>query len=315
LGPISMIAISPPMRSLMSKVQVATENMVPILILSEPGNGRERIARSVHFNSIRHGHPFLSISCGSFSARDLDVELFGMNRKGLPPGFEFRAGLLETARGGTLYLAGVDRLSQNVQAKLAAALTSSEIQRSGDEKRIPIDVRLIASAPPDIPLKGKNSPFLPELAGLLSKQVLAIPPLRERPEDVVPLAHFFVHNKGHLASVPVQRLAPDALRRLQAYTWPGNVRELEEVMETALRSARGPVLESADLLLPGEGSNLGPFADAKQRLINRFEIDYMVSLLRYVRGNVSRAADIAQKDRSDLYTLIRKHKIDVDQFR
>jgi sigma-54 dependent transcriptional regulator len=218
----------------------------PVLIIGETGTGKELLARHVHRQSGRKG-PFVAVNCGAVTQSLAESELFGHQAGAFTGASETRVGWFEAANGGTLFLDEIGDLPHSMQVKLLRVLQEREVVRVGSRKPIALDVRLVTAT--NIELGGAVAAgrFRLDLLYRLNVVTLHLPPLRERPADVLPLARYFLGVYGKRLNIDVPALAPDAARTLQHYPWPGNIRELENVIHSALFLASEKEVRAHDL--------------------------------------------------------------------
>ncbi|WP_332878895.1 sigma-54 dependent transcriptional regulator [Massilia sp. S19_KUP03_FR1] len=290
-----------------------------LLIMGETGTGKEVYARAVHGQSARAARPWVAVNCGAIPVELLESELFGHVRGAYTQAHAARAGLVREAEGGTLFLDEIDALPLSAQSKLLRFLQEREYRALGSDKVVRADVRVIAASNQDLPALAERGAFRSDLLFRLSVLTVTLPPLRERRADIQTLALHFIDHFGARAGRDVRGLAAQALRQLLAHAWPGNVRELRHVIERAVLMGKTSMVQPDDLQLatsaaPARAAEES-FCSAKSRVVVAFEIDYIQHLLGVCEGNISRAAQAAGKDRRAFFELIRKHRIDPDQFR
>jgi DNA-binding NtrC family response regulator len=302
------------MRRLYALAHRAAEGTIGVVILGETGVGKDVLARAIHEHSPRASRPFVSINCAALTEALLESELFGHERGAFTGAAGAKAGLLETAPGGTVFLDEVGELPPAVQAKLLRVLETRELVRVGGVRAQKIDVRFLAATNRDLEADVARGAFRRDLYYRLNGMTLTIPPLRERPRDLPLLARHFVAAFSEAAgrSRP-PALSDDALARLAAHDWPGNVRELRNVVERALLLADGPVIEAEHL---GEDTPRAP-APAPKPSRSRppaSERSRILEALAACGGNQSRAAKqlgISRKvllARLDTYGVARPRK-------
>jgi DNA-binding NtrC family response regulator len=221
-----------------------------VLITGETGTGKELIARYIHSLSRRQDHPFVAVNCAALSETLAESELFGHERGAFTGAHATRAGWFETAHGGTLFLDEIGELSLPIQVKLLRVLQEREVVRVGSRRAIPIDVRLLTATNVKLEQAMAAGKFREDLYYRIKVAVVALPPLRERTDDIAPLAqHFLRLYRERLASGEMS-LSAEAMDLIARYPWPGNIRELENVIHHALLVCVGPVVSAADLHLP-----------------------------------------------------------------
>jgi DNA-binding NtrC family response regulator len=236
--------------------QVAASD-ASILITGESGVGKEVMARYVHAKSRRADKPFISVNCAAIPENLLESELFGHEKGAFTGAVARRIGKFEEADGGTLLLDEISEMDARLQAKLLRALQERVIDRVGGSKPVKVDIRILATSNRDLAQAVRDGTFREDLMYRLNVVNLRLPPLRERPADVVVLAEHFVKKYAAANGVPERPLSGEARRRLQAHAWPGNVRELENAMHRAVLLAVGPEIDETAVRLP-DGQPLAP---------------------------------------------------------
>ncbi|MBR7957015.1 sigma 54-interacting transcriptional regulator [Burkholderia cenocepacia] len=233
--------------ALLEQVRRVAPSDANVLIVGETGTGKELIARHVHELGARRDGPFVAVNCGAFSETLVDSELFGHEKGAFTGAFSAKPGWFEAAHGGTLFLDEIGDLPLAMQVKLLRVLQEREVVRLGSRTGIPVDVRVVAATNVDLQQAVAAGQFRGDLFYRLNVVQLAVPPLRDRPGDILPLArHFFDIYRDRLGGGP-RRIDPRAERRLQAHGWPGNIRELENVIHHALLVSRHDTLQDTDL--------------------------------------------------------------------
>ena len=289
---------------------------LPVLILGESGSGKEVAAQALHYQGPRAANPFIAVNCAALTETLLESELFGHEKGAFTDAHTMRPGKFELADGGTLFLDEIGDMSPGGQAKLLRVLEQKVITRVGGSQAIPINVRVIAATNSNLAEAVRERRFRQDLYYRLSVVTVDLPPLRERPEDVLPLARHFLDQFCRQAKGRSLELSPEARRRLQAHAWPGNVRELRNLMERVAFLCRGPQVEIDDLafiLAPQQkefdelGAGVG-LAEAT----DRFQQEYIKKAVKRVRGNMSEAARLLGLHRSNLYRKMRQLGMEVD---
>jgi len=261
-----------------------------VLITGESGVGKEVVARLIHDRSSRSKGPFLAINCGALPESLLDSELFGHKAGAFTGAVADHAGLFEAAAAGTLFLDEIGEISHAMQVKLLRVLQEREIRRVGESRTRPINVRVLAATNRDLAARMQSGAFREDLYYRLRVVEVAIPPLRERREDILPLARFFVDRFRAKLKLPALRLSAESIRYLIAYPWPGNVRELENAIEHAAVLSRDGRL-TPELLPTGIVHPTAARPRRGQRL-DEVELDHIREVLRQASGNRRRAAAI-----------------------
>jgi len=234
---------------LLARIKMVAPSDANVLIMGETGTGKELIARHVHALSARCNGPFVGVNCGAFSESLVESELFGHEKGAFTGAFAAKAGWFETANGGTIFLDEIGDLPLSIQVKLLRVLQEREVVRLGSRKPIPIDVRLIAATNVRLEEAVLAGNFREDLFYRLRVVHLALPSLRERPGDILPLATYFVHEYRRRLGYGEISFHPDARDTLQQHPWPGNIRELENVIHHALLICKDSVIRSEDLHL------------------------------------------------------------------
>ncbi|MBI4230027.1 MAG: sigma 54-interacting transcriptional regulator [Planctomycetes bacterium] len=309
-----IVGDSPRLREVLAFVDRAGPTDAPILLTGESGTGKELVARAIHSASRRARFPFEVVSCGAIVPDLIEGELFGHVRGAFTGAVEDRAGRFEAASGGTLFLDEVGDLPAPCQATLLRALEHACIRRVGDTAERPVDVRLVSASRNDLLAAVKEGRFREDLFYRLHVLSVTLPPLRERPEDVGPLAEHFLRLLAAEIGRPVPALEPSALERLRRHPWPGNVRELRNVLERVLvesprRSLRGADFPDA-LLVPPSPDALGPQDLPGSWKMEDLESWHLSRALAAAGGNKAKAAQMLGIDRSTLYAKMKKYGIE-----
>jgi DNA-binding NtrC family response regulator len=295
----------------LSKVPRIAQSRATVLITGETGTGKELLARAIHYESSRRGAPFVPVNCGAIPDHLLENELFGHARGAFTDASTAEKGLLAEAEGGTLFLDEIDTLSTSAQVKLLRLLQEGEYRVLGTAKIQRADVRIVAATNANLRQLIEKQAFREDLFHRLNVLTLHVPPLKERIDDVVPLAKYFLEKYQSESTGGALRLSPDAMQKLIHYAWPGNVRELERTVQRAVILATAPLLEPTDIELPAQAQAPGheSFQRAKDEAIRNFERIYLAGLLAAHRGNVTHAAKAAGKERRSLQRLLTKHRL------
>jgi len=307
---VQIIGESPAIVAVRSTVDRLAATDLPVLILGESGTGKEVVAQTLHYRGPRAPHPFVAVNCAALTETLLESELFGHEKGAFTDAREARQGKFELADGGTLFLDEIGDMSLGGQAKLLRVLEQKVITRVGGSQSIPINVRVVAATNANLAEACRQRKFREDLYYRLSVVTQMMPPLRDRPEDILPLAEFFLRQFSGRAGRPALKLAPDARRRLQAHSWPGNVRELKNLMERVAFLATGERVEESDLafiLSPDQNALLEPSADMSLDMATRhFQRDFIRRSIKRVQENMSEAARLLGVHRSNLYRKMRQ---------
>ena len=272
-----LIGVSPKMQRVYKLIQKVSQHKYPVLILGESGTGKELVARSIHYLGQRRNKPFAPVDCSGLVPTLVESELFGYVKGAFTGAQQTRAGLFESADGGTVFLDEIGDLPIDMQAKLLRVLQEREVRPVGATERVRIDVRILAATNRDLESAVRTKGFRQDLYFRLNVLQIKIPPLRDRKSDIPFLVASFLE-KFCDPQQPVRTIAEDAMRRLMAYDWPGNVRELENAVERAVAVGSGPILHVGDLPSnlqykaderPLETDELLPLEDLERRAIFR----------------------------------------------
>ena len=258
-----MIAEDPAMRAVIAMAEQVAPSEASILITGESGSGKEIVARHVHQKSRRTSKPFISVNCAALPENLLESELFGHEKGAFTGALARRIGKFEEANGGTLLLDEISEMDTRLQAKLLRAIQEREIDRVGGSQPVRVDIRILATSNRDLVQAVRDGTFREDLLYRLNVVNLRLPPLRERPGDILPMAEFFIRKYAAANGLPPRILSAEARRRLLGHRWPGNVRELENAMHRAVLLASGDIIEEGAVRLP-DGQPLGP-SDAGAR--------------------------------------------------
>jgi DNA-binding NtrC family response regulator len=282
-----------------------------VLISSESGTGKELFARAIHYLSARAHRPFVPVNCGALPENLVESEIFGHKRGAFTGAASDRAGLIREAEGGTLFLDEIDCLTPQAQVKLLRFLQDGEYRSVGSEQIRHANIRVIAAANADFTQILRTGKFREDLFYRLSVLTLTLPPLRERPGDILLLTRDFLEKQAAITNTRPKNISLAALNRLLIHPWPGNVRELQNVLMRAIVLSDSCEIEVADLNLPDNGHAVDDqsFQTMKSRVVWQFEHDFLNSLLHAHRGNITRAAIAAKKNRRAFWQLLRKHDL------
>jgi Nif-specific regulatory protein len=307
---VQIIGESPAIVALRATVVRLAATDLPVLILGESGTGKEVVAQSLHFQGPRAGLPFIAVNCAALTESLLESELFGHEKGAFTDARELRRGKFELAEGGTLFLDEIGDMSLGGQAKLLRVLEQKVITRVGGSQNIAINVRVIAATNTNLVEAVRQRKFREDLYYRLSVVTQVLPPLRDRPEDILPLCEYFLRQFCARARRPSLKLSGDAKRRLQAHAWPGNVRELRNLMERVVYLGTGDKVEADDLafiLSPGRDSAAEPSDDLSLDVATRqFQQEFIRRSIKRVQGNMSEAARLLGVHRSNLYRKMRQ---------
>ena len=288
-----------------------------VLIVGETGTGKELYARAIHYGSARAGRPFMPVNCGAIPSELVENELFGHLRGAFTSASSLQVGLIEEANGGTLFLDEIDCLPVHAQVKLLRFLQEKEYRPLGSARMRRANVRVIAASNLNLEEAVDTGKVRQDLFYRLNIISLTLPPLRDRREDIPLLARHFLAKYSREFDSQVQDFSDEAMDMLMVYSWPGNVRELEHAVERAIVLCNKPLIQASDIVLSNQSvsGKRESLREAKAKEIARFEKNYIQAVLSACRGNITRAAQVSQKNRRAFWQLIQKHRIDVSQFK
>jgi len=317
-----IVAASPQMTAVLDLVRKVAPTDANVLLRGETGTGKELIARAIHSGSSRNNAPFVPIDCASLPENLLESEMFGYEKGAFTGAVASKRGLLETAAGGTLFLDEIGDLSPTLQAKLLRVLQERQFRRVGGTDLLDVDIRVIAATNRNLEEMVRKGAFREDLLYRLNVVTIELPPLRERPEDIAPLANQFLGQFCKTSGKAVLGISSAAMLILQKYRWPGNVRELKNAIHRAVSLTDCNQITPLDLpqhiLEAVRGASLpavGTFRLEKARAIRDFERAYLSKLLVETGGNVSEAARRSGMRRSALHRLLARHGLQTAEFR
>jgi DNA-binding NtrC family response regulator len=309
-APDRVVAESAAMRQVLDLVRRAARSRSTVLISGESGTGKELVARAVHYESDRVGKPFVAVNCKALAPGVLESELFGHERGAFTGADRARPGLFERAAGGTLFLDEIGEIDRDFQGKLLRALQERSVQRVGGDTERQVDVRVVAATNRDLRAEVAEGRFREDLYFRLAVIPIHIPPLRERREDVLPLARHFLAKTNAELGRRVTGWTAEVEAYFVRHSWPGNTRELENAIERGVVLARGTHIELADLLLQprSEGAGAAEEMDGTlQAFLERAAADRIRAVLAEAGGVRAEAARRLGMDRTTLYRLMRKY--------
>jgi DNA-binding NtrC family response regulator len=316
-----VIGQSPTLQDILKEIGLLQNaGMVRVLITGESGTGKELIARAIHYGSPRRRGPFVPVNCGAVPAELAESLFFGYTKGAFTGAEKDRPGYFELARGGTLFLDEVGDMPLEIQPTLLRVLEEEVVMPLGGTQERPLDVRVLASTNQDVSARLAAGTFRRDLYFRLAQCTVALPPLRERPEDIPILARHFLRIFAEEMARPVPRLTEAALGVLQAYSFPGNVRELKNIMERALLKSGGAEIGPEHLSLVAGGAAGGgrpesamPAAEAPEPVdeipLDLEQAEWLVirRALAQTQGNVTEAAQVLRTSRSRIYRALERH--------
>jgi two-component system, NtrC family, response regulator HydG len=302
----NIIATDPKMIAVLGMIEQIADSSASVLITGESGTGKDLIARALHFSSSRRDGPFIPINCAAIPESLIESELFGYVKGAFTDARQSKTGLFIAARGGTLFLDEIGEMPPLLQAKLLRAIEDKRIRPLGAIEETSIDVRIVAASNTDLDKAISEGKFRSDLYYRLATVTLAVPPLRERPQDVPLLAKHFLIRASAEAAKTIPDLDPDAMACLTRYRWPGNVRELQSAIQTGVILCRDNKLGVKDLPTRVTGGGVPSpkiLEDVVQRRLSldQLEREYVRAVLESVNGNKTEASAILQIDRKTLY--------------
>ncbi|MBU2739163.1 sigma 54-interacting transcriptional regulator [Acidithiobacillus concretivorus] len=304
---------SPKMQVVLDQARLVAASDASVFVHGASGTGKELLAQAIHQASPRRAQPFIALNCAAFPEQLLESELFGHKKGAFTGAANNHQGLFQAAEKGTLFLDEIGDMPLSLQVKLLRALQERMIRPVGSTESIAVDVRIISASHRDLEKEMAERRFRDDLYYRLCVVTLELPALAERPEDIPLLAEFFLRDTAAKNRKDVRGIAPEAMELLVAAPWPGNVRQLANVIEQAVVLSTTPRI-GAPLIrhaLRDKEGEVVPLADAK----GRFEMNYLIQIMRMTRGNVSQAAQLAQRNRTEFYRLLRRYHLDPSAFK
>jgi two-component system response regulator GlrR len=308
-----IITRSPRMEDLLRRAKLVADSDASVLIFGESGTGKELLARAIHQASRRSERGFVAVNCGAIPGELLESELFGHARGAFTGAVQAHKGLFQAADGGTLFLDEIGDMPLPLQVKLLRVLQEGEVRPVGSTQAIPVDVRVISATHRDLDAQREQGRFREDLYYRLNVVSLKLPSLAERREDIPLLAAHILAKLAERYRKPASTLAPDAMALLVAAPWPGNVRQLLNLLEQCVALATTPVIPATlvQAALKEDAAALVPFEEARKT----FERDYLVRLLKITGGNVTQAAQLAKRNRTEFYKLLQRHRLEPGMFK
>ena len=309
----AILTRSPLMEDVLRQVRLVAESDSSVLIYGESGSGKELIAQAIHNASRRRTRPFVPVNCGAIPETLLESELFGYTRGAFTGATHDHTGLFQSAHQGILFLDEIGDMPLALQVKLLRVLQEKQVRPLGAAKAVPIDVRIISATHRNLEAELQRGNFREDLYYRLKVVALQIPNLAARREDIPLLATHFLERCAATSQKRVTGFAPEALEVLVQAPWPGNVRQLLNVVEQAVVLSTTPIIPTSLVMqaLSNTPGTMPSLDDAK----HHFEQEYLVRLLKITHGNVSQAARLAGRNRTEFYRLLERHQLDPAQFR
>jgi len=301
------------MEDVLAKARLVAESDASVLIAGESGSGKEMVARAIHKASPRRDRSFVAINCGAIPEQLLESELFGHVRGAFTGAVRDHKGLFQTANQGTLFLDEIGDMPVALQVKLLRVLQEKKVRPVGSTESHDVDVRVISATHRNLEAEMAAGNFREDLYYRLNVVSLSIPPLAERREDIPLLAGHFLAQLAGKYHKSVNGFAPEAMEMLVAASWPGNVRQLYNTVEQSVALATTPIIpvSLAQQAIQNQQAEFASFEDARRR----FEREYLTQLLKITEGNVTQAARLAKRNRTEFYKLLGRHQLDPKLFK
>ncbi len=315
----NMVSRDPVMLEVFSTIEMLAQSDVTVVISGESGTGKELVARAIHFQGKRKAGRFVAINCAALPEALLESELFGYERGAFTGAMQDRVGKIELANGGTLFLDEVESIPLSMQAKLLRVLEERAIERLGSNRRVSVDMRVVAATNQDLTRVVTAGRMREDFYYRINVVPVQLPPLRQRTADIPLLVADFLHTNQLARDKGINRVSDRALEMLMGYGWPGNIRELLNVMERAVLRAKGDAIREVDV--PGveaKTSRSQDHADFRlplRQFLKRAEQQYLTRLLQHYRGSIAPAARHAVVDQATLHRKIRTHGLRPGEFR
>jgi two-component system response regulator GlrR len=308
-----LITRSPLMENLLTQARLIADSETSVLIQGQSGTGKEVLARAIHKASPRADKPFVALNCSAIPESLFESELFGHVKGAFTGATRDHTGLFRAAEGGTLFLDEIGDMPASFQVKLLRALQERVIRPVGSTSSIPVDVRIISATHQDLQQALADGTFREDLYYRLNVVNLELPSLSERREDIMLLANHFLKQFPDAAKRGITGFSAEAQEIMLYAAWPGNVRQLHNVVEQSVALSTTPLIPASlvQRALRSESADIPSFVDAR----NQFERDYLTQLLQITNGNVTQAARIAKRNRTEFYKLLHKHALSPPQFK
>ena len=309
----NIIGKSKKVEEVLEQVSRAAETDSNVFIYGESGTGKELIAKSLHLLSSRKDKPFVAVNCAAIPEGLLEGELFGYIRGAFTGAIRDKKGFFAQANGGTIFLDEISEMPEAMQVKLLRVLQEKQFYPLGGEKLADVDVRIVTATNKKLEDEVKKGGFREDFFYRIYVIPIHLPPLRERKEDIPLLTDHFIRKFAGKMEKEINGISTSALQKLMSYDWPGNVRELENTLEYASAMTTRDVIDE-DLILQTRSATASNVISLKEAKFE-FERNYISNLMSLTGGNVSRAAKLAGKYRSDFYDLLKKHNLKTSDFK
>ncbi|HLD28951.1 MAG TPA: sigma-54 dependent transcriptional regulator, partial [bacterium] len=309
----NIIARSEKMRRVLERVSRVAGTYSTVYISGESGTGKEIIAKAIHYASERKNKAFVAINCAAIPETLLENELFGHEKGAFTNAIRTHRGLFAQAHEGTIFLDEIGDMPLSIQAKLLRVLQERKFYPLGSGRAVEVDVRVIVATNKDLEAEVKRGLFREDLFYRIHVVPIDLPPLRKRKEDIPPLAEHFVGEISRRMKKNIKGISAMAMQKLMLHDWPGNVRELENTIEHAADITRHDIINE-DIILPRKDLPTEPLRPLREA-VEDFKRGYLVRLLEFTKGNVSKAAELAGRYRADFYNLLKKHDVKPEDFK
>ena len=308
-----IITRNPQMEDVLTKARLVAESDASVFVTGESGTGKELLAQAIHRASPRRDAPFVAINCGAIPEPLLESELFGHVKGSFTGATRDHRGLFQTADTGTLFLDEIGDMPVTLQVKLLRVLQEKQVRPVGSTQSFPVDVRVISATHRNIEAEMAAGNFREDLYYRLNVVALQLPPLAERREDIPVLAKHFLVQLAEKYRKPITGFSPDALEALVAASWPGNIRQLYNVVEQSVALSTTPIVSPTlvQQAIQHQQKEFASFEEARRK----FERDYLAQLMRMTEGNVTQAARLAKRNRTEFYKLLQRHQLDPKLFK
>ncbi|UCE07153.1 MAG: sigma 54-interacting transcriptional regulator [bacterium] len=319
----AIVCHSPQMIQVLQTVSQVADTDVPVLVEGESGTGKELIARALHYNSQRRQKPLLTVNCAAFPDDLLESEFFGHEKGAFTGAFKARKGKFEVANGSTIFLDEIDEMSPALQVKLLRVIQWGEFTPLGSDETRKSDVRIVAACKTPLKSLVESGKFREDLYYRLHVFCIKVPPLRERKEDIILLAEHFLKDAAIQMQKDLPILSAIAKQTLQHYSFPGNVRELENIIRRAVILCKGKTIEpeyfpeeitkSSFKFEQDDTSQFPTFKQAKQKIVDEFERQYLLRVLHESNGIIAKAAQLAGMHTKNFHQKLNKHNIHINK--
>ncbi len=308
-----MITRNPAMEDVLTKARLVAESDASVFIYGESGTGKELLAQAIHRASPRRDRPFVAINCGAIPEQLLESELFGHVKGSFTGATRDHKGLFLTADKGTIFLDEIGDMPITLQVKLLRVLQEKQVRPVGSTQSYDVDVRVISATHRNIEAEMSAGNFREDLYYRLNVVALQLPPLAERREDIPVLAKHFLTQLSEKYKKNIAGFGPEALEALVSASWPGNIRQLYNVVEQAVALSTTPLISPALLqqAIQHQQNEFASFEEARRK----FERDYLAQIMRITEGNVTQAARLAKRNRTEFYKLLQRHQLDPKLFK